>query len=72
VAANMRVRRERRNGGEARAPLVVIDERGGEVGVLVDYTQYVTLLRLVSSTFDRGTLPRYWRGALDDCLALSD
>jgi hypothetical protein len=53
-----------------RAPRVVIDERGGEVAVLIDYAQYVTLLRLVASRLAAGELPTYWRDAVDDCLAV--
>jgi hypothetical protein len=71
MAANIHVRQERRSGG-ARAPLVIIDDQGFEVGVMVDYAQYVALLRLVASGIGREAIPRYWRGALDGCLAVSD
>jgi hypothetical protein len=66
------MQRERSSQGGARRPLVVVDEAGAEVGVLVDYAQYVVLLKMVSSALDRGRLPRYWRGAMDDCLALAE
>jgi len=72
MTASIRVRRERWSGGGARAPLVVIDEQGLEVGVMVDYAQYLVLLRMVATELNREALPRYWRGALDGCLALSD
>jgi hypothetical protein len=57
-------------GRTGAAPWVVIDGAGVEVGVLVSYDQYVRLLKLVAEGLDRGTLPPYWRRALDGCLAL--
>jgi len=56
--------------GGARAPRLVIDERGSEVAVLVDYGQYVVLLQMIAGAVDGGSLPPYWRSALDDCLAV--
>lgn len=72
VAVGMAVNRSRWCGGGARAPLVVIDEQGLEVGVFVDYSQYLVLLRLLALELDRGALPGYWRGALDGCTAVAD
>ena len=63
--------RSLRNDDRVHRPLVVVDDHGGEVGVLVDYAQYLVLLRLVSSTLELGRLPRYWRGAMEDCMALT-
>jgi hypothetical protein len=54
----------------ARAPLVVIDERGIEAGVLVDFPEYVSLLGILAARLDRDALPDYWRSALDGCLDL--
>ena len=51
-----------------RAPHIVIDAQGEEVGVVVDYVQYVSLLGLVATRVGRDGLSAYWRGALDGCL----
>ncbi len=72
VEMNIRRRCDRRLVQGPRAPHIVVDEQGREVGVFVDYPQYVALLGLMASELDRDTLPRYWRGALDGCLLLSD
>jgi hypothetical protein len=52
------------------APYVVIDAGGDEVGVVVEYGQYVRLLRLVAGQVGRRALSPYWRRALDGCFAL--
>ena len=72
MAARIRLRRERSSGAAAPRPLVVVDGLGAEVAVLVDYTEYVALLRLVVGALERGKLPVYWRDAVDDCLTLPD
>lgn len=54
------------------APRIVIDGRGREVGVLVDYRHYLTLLGMIAAEMDRDSLPTYWRSALDGCLAVAD
>lgn len=54
--------------GGPRAPRVVIDERGREVAVLVDYRRYVDLLQTIADEVGDGRLSSYWRRALDDSL----
>ncbi|MFN2251156.1 MAG: hypothetical protein ACK2UL_04500 [Anaerolineae bacterium] len=54
------------------APRIVIDEHGHEVSVLVDYSQYLTLLGVLAAQTDRDHLPLYWQSALDGSLVLSD
>lgn len=53
-------------------PRIVIDGDGREVGVIVDYAQYVHLLGILATSTCRDTLPRYWRSALDGCLVTAD
>jgi len=52
------------------APHIVIDGQGYEVGVVVEYAQYVALLGFLAARLDRDALPPYWRGALDGCLVV--
>ena len=54
------------------APRIVIDGDGREVGVIVDYAQYMHLLGILSASRCRDSLPRYWRSALDGCLVTVD
>lgn len=59
-------------GGGGHAPRMVIDETGGEVAVLVDYSQYVVLLAMIASELERRELPAYWREAMADGVRLTD
>jgi hypothetical protein len=52
------------------APLVVIDEEGYEVGVVLDYAQYLSLLGVIATKLERDNLPGYWQRALDGCLVV--
>jgi hypothetical protein len=50
----------------------VIDGDGREVGVIVDYAQYLHLLGILATATCRDSLPHYWRSALDGCLITAD
>lgn len=55
-----------------RGPRIVIDGDGREVGVIVDYAQYLHLLGILATATCRDSLPHYWRSALDGCLITAD
>ena len=50
------------------SPHIVIDAEGHEVGVVVDYAQYLALMELLAAEPGRNALPHYWQRALDGCL----
>ena len=52
----------------ARAPCVVIDDCGREVGVFLDFCEYVDLLALVATRVDGALLSPYWRRAVEGCV----
>lgn len=50
------------------SPHIVIDAQGYEVGVIVDYGQYLALMEFLAAEPGHNGLPRYWQRALDGCL----
>lgn len=53
-----------------QSPNVIIDGSGLEVGVVIDYAQFVGLLGILATQVDSNVLPRYWRTAVEACLVL--
>ncbi len=51
--------------GSARSPYVVVDEDGAEVGVVLDYGQYLALLDWLARRGCCRELSAYWRRAME-------
>lgn len=52
------------------SPHVIIDGQGYEVGVVVEYAHYISLLGILATQLDSAAIPPYWRGAVDHCLSM--
>ncbi len=55
-----------------QSPNVIIDAAGLEVGVVIDYSQFVSLLGILATQVDCHVLPPYWRMAVETCLVLGN